>query len=77
MANFLKSCIEIALNTNKPIAAAAFVAANYSEQLITLPLLHSECYTVIKRVSSQQELDGCYEIDKKGKQIRFSQSEKS
>jgi len=74
-ADFLKACIEVAIQTDKPIAGAAFITAILEEKTITLPLLHSECQTIIKRVSKQQELLGYYEIDKAKRQIQFTKSD--
>jgi len=72
-ANFLKTCIEVANQTDKLIATAAFITARLEGKTISLPLLHSECQTVIKRVSKQQELLGYYELDKAKRQIRFTE----
>lgn len=70
----MKACIEVAIETDKPIAAAAFITAKLDGAIITLPLLHTTCQRVIKQVSKQQDLLGYYEMDKANKQIQFIES---
>ena len=48
-ATFLKACIKVATETDKYIAAAAFITAIINGETITLPLLHSECHSILKK----------------------------
>ncbi len=70
VAIFLKACIGIATETDKAIAVAAFITAIIQEKKIRLPLLHSECISIIKKVSNQQDLS--YLLDKKQGEIQLT-----
>ena len=69
-AIFLKTCIEVAIETDKSIATAAFITAIIDRETLTLPLLHSECHSIIKKVAKQQEV--FYEVDKTKRQIQIT-----
>ena len=69
-ATFLKACIEVAIETDKYIAAAAFITAAVDGETIRLPLLHSECTPIMNKVSKEQKVSA--EIDKQERQIRFT-----
>ncbi len=66
---FLKACIEVAIEVNKPIAVASFITTTLDEERITLPLLHSDCKTIIRKVSKQQKVE--HEIDKEKRQVQI------
>jgi len=69
-ATFVKACIEVAIKTNKSIAAAAFITAIIDGETIRLPLLHSECTPIMSKVSKEQKVSP--KIDKKERQISFA-----
>jgi len=66
-ATFLKACIKVATETDKYVAAAAFITAIINGETITLPLLHSECHSILKKIGNKQEV--CYEVDKVKRQL--------
>ena len=73
-ATFLKACIEIATESDKAIAAAVFITAIIQGEKIRLPLLHSECLPIMKKVSKEQAL--CYTLDKIQREIQLAADSK-